>query len=282
MNRIPYWMRALRWYSLHTPNPRGTYRLAAWLYTHRRIPKMEVGATLDRTLLLSLQLDRWIDYNMYVLGIYEAPLAAFFRGSLEADSVFLDIGAYIGQYTLLAAKHAPAGRVIAVEPHPESRQRLQANVARNSLSNVRILPWAAGQATSHLSFVLSEQAYNSGLAGQNEPAPARTIEVQVVPLDDIVQTAGLQRVDIIKIDVEGAEGPVLWGARHTLYHFRPLLILEIDRQREMAFGDYPEALMSNLREAQYDLYILQGWRLVALGKSAPEYGNLIGIPKQPR
>jgi FkbM family methyltransferase len=281
MNRIPYWMQALRWYSLHTPCQRGTYRVAAWLYTHRSIPKIEVEATLDRTLLLSLQLNRWVDYSMYVLGVYEAPLVAFFRRSLHADSVFLDVGAYIGQYTLLGAKHAPAGRVIAVEPHPESRQRLQTNVARNKLSNVSIFPCAAGQAPSRLPFALSEQAFNSSLAGQDGSTPARIIQVEVVPVDDIVQSAGLQRVDIIKIDVEGAEGPVLRGAQGTLHRSRPLLILEIDRQRETAFGDYPEALMRSLREVEYDLYSLQGWRLVALGESAPEYGNLVCIPRRP-
>ncbi len=138
MSGIPRWMRLLRWYALHTPWQRGTYRVAIWLYQHLRIPDIEVETALDRTLWVTLRLPIWVDYNIYTLGFYEAPLARFFIRSLRPDSVVLDVGAYIGQYTLLAAKYAPKGQVIAFEPHPESFTRLTAHLARNHLKKMSL------------------------------------------------------------------------------------------------------------------------------------------------
>jgi len=276
MTNIPLWMQALRWYALHSPVQRGTYRLALWLYQHFTVPDVEVTVTLDQTLWITLRPRIWVDYNIYCLGLYEAPLARFFIRSLRTDSVVLDIGAYIGQYTLLAAKYAPVGRVIAFEPHPESYQRLQANIALNRLGNVQALNLAAGQRPERASLLLSDQPSNSRLLPtgcSNHGA----VDVEVVPVDQIVCEAALPRVDVMKIDVEGAEGQVIRGAQETLSRFCPLLIVELDREREKAFGDEPEAIMSYLRDLGYALYALQRHRLIPLTGLSGDYGNVIGL-----
>lgn len=164
MSKIPIWMRLLRWYSFHAPSQRGAYRMALWFYQHLPIPDVKVETTLDRTLWVTLHLPVWVDYNIYILGLYEAPLARFFIRSLRPDSVVLDIGAYIGQYTLLAAKYAPKGQVIAFEPHPESFARLTAHLARNNLKNVLALQKALGSNRDMYFFHLSQQVFNSWIA----------------------------------------------------------------------------------------------------------------------
>jgi FkbM family methyltransferase len=260
---IPFWMRALRWYALHSPVQRGTYRLGLWLYQHFPVPDVEVTVMLDRTLWMVLRPRIWVDYNIYCLGLYEAPLARFFIRSLSTDSVVLDIGAYIGQYTLLAAKYSPAGRVIALEPHPESYQRLLANIALNRLGNVQALNLAAGQRAERVPLLLSDQPFNSRLLPTSRSDDGMA-DVEVVPVDQIVREAVLPRVDVMKIDVEGAEGPVLRGAYETLSRFHPIVIVELDRERERAFGDEPEEILGYLRDLGYAFYALRRRRLIPL------------------
>jgi FkbM family methyltransferase len=276
MTNIPFWMRALRWYTLRGLVQRGAYRLALWLYQRLSVPDTEVTVTLDRTLRMTLRPQFWVDYNIYCLGLYEAPLAHFFICSLQTDSVVLDVGAHIGQYTLLAAKYAPAGRVIALEPHPELYQRLQSHIRLNRLSNVQALNLAAGQMPGRSSLVLSDQPSNSRLLPTNRSGD-NVIDVEVLPIDQIVREAALPRVDVMKIDVEGAEGQVLRGAQETLSQFHPLLIVELDREGERAFGDEPEKVLDCLRNLGYAFYALRRRRLMPLAGLPGDYENVIGL-----
>ncbi|MFN3704670.1 MAG: FkbM family methyltransferase [Thermoflexales bacterium] len=279
MSKAPLWIRLLRWYSLHTPFHRGTYRAALWLYQHLPIPDMEVETTLDRTLRVTLRLPIWVDYNIYTLGFYEAPLVRFFARSLRPDTVFLDIGAYIGQYTLLAAKYAPQGQVIACEPHPESFARLAAHLSRNHLKNAFALQRAVGgQRVERALLCLSDQISDSEITLQ--PSDESFIEVPMITLDEIVHEFGLQKVDLVKIDVEGMEGAVLRGAEETLSRFRPLLIIELDRSREEVWGDSPEAILTYLERMGYALHFWAGWRIRPLLRHSIGYANVIAIPRE--
>jgi FkbM family methyltransferase len=274
-------MRAMRWYTLHSPVQRGTYRLALWFYQRCPVPDIEVETTLDRTLSLSLRLRVWVDYNTYCLGFYEAPLTRFFIQSLQPDSIVLDVGAYIGQYTLLAAKYASMGHVFAFEPHPESCRRLDAHVARNRLANVTVVPKAVGQMAGRMPFALTEVAFTSALLPPDHLGDS-VVEVEVTTVDDVVREAGLRQVDMMKVDVEGAEGLVLRGAQETLARFRPLLIVETSRKRDQAFGDAPETLLGQLQDLGYTLYVLQRQRLIPVNSQFVDYENVIAIPATKR
>jgi FkbM family methyltransferase len=278
MNRIPRAAQLLRWYSLHSPLRRGSYRLALWLYQHSTIPDIEVDATIDRTLWVSLRLRSWVDWNIYCLGIYEAPLAQCFVSLLQPESVVLDVGAYIGQYTLLAAKYAPQGRVVAIEAHPVSFQRLEHNARRNKLPNVEQLNLAAGAAIGHMAFALSADSFTSSLVPDDTVSLTPTIQVDVAPLDEIVYRLSLPGVDLVKIDVEGAEGAVLTGARALLRKYRPALIIEVDREREAVFENSPEQIAASLRDLGYRICRLGRTGLRDLGDTVPDYENLIAIP----
>jgi FkbM family methyltransferase len=281
MTSIPLWMRAMRWYALHSPVQRGIYRLALRFYQRRAVPDIEVETTLDRTLAISLRLRVWVDYNIYCLGFYEAPLARFFIQSLRPESVVLDVGAYIGQYTMLAAKYASAGHVFAFEPHPESCQRLKAHIDRNRLTSVTIVPRAAGEIAGRMPFALTEIDSNSGLLSPDHP-DGSVVEVEVTTVDDVVREAGLQRVNAMKVDVEGAEGLVLRGAQETLARFHPLLIVEINRKRDQAFGDDPETILGQLENLGYNLYFLRRHRLTPTSSRSVDYDNVIAIPAAER
>lgn len=127
-----------------------------------------------------------------------------------------DVGANVGLYTLLLARHA--AQVVAFEPAPRNLRHLWAHVQRNGLDNVQVIPAAASDSQSMTGFETGRdpgRGHLSDSAGQI---------VTTVRLDDVAARLG-RMPDLIKIDVEGAEAAVLRGAIDILRHRRPTLLL---------------------------------------------------------
>jgi FkbM family methyltransferase len=145
----------------------------------------------------------------------------------------------LGLYTLFASRLVgEQGLVVALEPSQREFQRLQAHIALNKATNVRSRRLAVADREGEVSLNVATQethGHNSlGPFGIEDTELAYVETVPAKPLDAIVEEEGLQRVDFIKIDVEGAEYKVLQGARRTLERFRPILLLELqDRALRM-------------------------------------------------
>lgn len=127
----------------------------------------------------------------------------------QEDFVFVDAGANAGLYTLSvladAAALARPVRVVAIEPDAENRRRLEFNLLSSKASTVTVLPYALGAETGEAVMVQSDR--NRGevhveAGGQGETVPLR-------PLAAALEEAGVNRVDVMKIDIEGYEEPVL-------------------------------------------------------------------------
>lgn len=137
---------------------------------------------------------------------FEPAEIAFILESVRPGYTFIDIGANCGFYTLRVA-HAIAGkggRVIAVEPHPQMRRRLAFNAALNSASDVVILSCAVGDRCGMARLLEGQRNL-----GESRVSDQGSIEVEIRTLENIVTAEKLQRVDAIKVDVEGLEDRVL-------------------------------------------------------------------------
>ncbi len=135
------------------------------------------------------------------------------RAFLKPGMTFVDVGANIGYYTLLAAScvGSSAGRVIAFEPSPYAAERLEEAVRTNHIPHVRIFPVALGAVSTEQSLYVPLQPGNhtpTMLAN----AGGRPVTVAVRRLEDCLREASVDRVDLLKIDVEGFEPDVLRGA----------------------------------------------------------------------
>jgi FkbM family methyltransferase len=144
-------------------------------------------------------------------GRYDSKIADIARllEGLETGGVLVDVGANCGLFTVFGARAVgPAGTVIAVEPLAAMRERLAFNVAVNGFRNVHIAPVAVGPKAGTL--VLNadvRQLGQSSVAARRGHCRPMTVAVQ--PLRDIVEQAGLERVDALKIDIEGFEDRAL-------------------------------------------------------------------------
>jgi FkbM family methyltransferase len=145
-------------------------------------------------------------------GGYDGPFTAFLRRTLSPDSVFVDVGANIGLFSVIGALRAWRGRVIAYEPVPALIELLRDNVQLNWLNDrVLVRPVAVAERPDRRPFAYDRRLQLlGGLATDTES----TTMVDVVTLDDDLED--LERIDLVKIDVEGGEADVLVGMEKLL------------------------------------------------------------------
>lgn len=133
---------------------------------------------------------------------------------LSPDGTFVDIGANVGIYTLTAALHLDrGGRIVAVEPNPEMFRRLQFNVAATRAGNARwptihLLPLGISDVTGHFDLHLEgDNLGGSSIIDQGQGG--HSIRIECRPLATVLQDCGIERIDVLKIDIEGAEDRAL-------------------------------------------------------------------------
>jgi FkbM family methyltransferase len=217
-------------------------------------------------------------------GYYEAEIVRLFERLLRPGMVFVDVGAHVGQYTLVASKLVGAsGAVHCFEPDPETYDWLQSNIERNGIGNTTANRLALTAEPGTMRLYLS----NINDIGSNslQPPPnasGRSCEVICTPLDQYLGERGIGRVDLIKMDVEGAESSALAGAARLLEgRDRPVLILEFEEERQRAFGCSCARLAGQLTGWRYRLFRISGAAISPYVPKDPEQGsfNVLAIPE---
>lgn len=196
------------------------------------------AATVDvrrQGLWVELDLRDNLQAVLYYAGRYEPAVRRFLLNELQQGDVVLDVGANIGLHALTAAKRLKVlggGRVIAFEPAADCLAKLHAAAERNGV-RVDVVPAALGGRESYAA-LRADSRYDEADAGVRSLYGDGTVvqEVPVVRLDDWVEEHALQRLDIMKVDIEGSEVPALTGAAHTLTRLRPRAVLVEDKRRE--------------------------------------------------
>ena len=157
--------------------------------------------------------------------------------------VFVDVGANLGQYTLYAAERVgPTGQVHSFEPHPRMFAELQHNVRLNKLENIcRLNNFALSDMNGSSDFVCyqpGKEVYGSfGAHGRSAEHVTGTIRVDTVRLDDYIERNSIERVHLLKMDIEGAELLALRGAQQLLRGLQaPTLTVEICQDNTRGCG----------------------------------------------
>jgi len=160
---------------------------------------------------------------------------------LQSGAVAIDVGANLGEWTIpLARTVGAAGRVLAVEPTPRSAAALEATLAANALRHAEVIRCAVSDHDGNAEFavpVVTSARTDTGTARLGPVgAGYERLNVSLRSLDSLVAERRLDRVDLIKIDVEGHERQVLDGAETILRRHRPALVIETGHEAE---GDRP-------------------------------------------
>ena len=146
----------------------------------------------------------------------------FLDSELRHGDVFVDVGAHIGWLSLVAARrleNVGGGHVFAFEPTGDSAQKIRASAARNGVS-IEVVQVALGDDAGETTLFCDPNydEHDAGVRSQHGRGPA--IErVAVLPFDQWARERHLDRMDVVKIDVEGAEAAVIGGMRKSLRTF---------------------------------------------------------------
>jgi FkbM family methyltransferase len=223
---------------------------------------------------------QWTYVRLYLFGksLIERDELTVVRGLTTEGMVVADIGANVGFYALKIAEWVgPSGHVLAFEPDPYSFSVLQKRARKSRYANIETHPIALGQSTGKavLYCGASNRADNRLHASHEEPAVEQHL-VDVCPLDAFLARAGTQRIDALKIDVQGAEEGVLRGAHATLRKNKVHWIwVEFSPPHLRGAGTDPQHFLSLLNELEMDVFEVEGGRLRPMTEPQ-EYERRIG------
>lgn len=235
-------------------------------------------------LLLAIPSD--LSRCIWVTGCFEPNEMAFLRSVLKPGMTFVDVGANVGLYTILASRlTGSSGRVVAFEPSPRERASLQRHIERNSLGNVIVRPEAvsdeAGTATLHLTDPYWGGQNTIGAPIYEGVDVVSSVGVPTARLDDVLNEIGLDTIDCLKIDVEGAEAMVLRGAARTLTGSRPIVLIELLDASLSKQGSSAAEVIGLLQSYGYELrqYSAVTGLLEAVPTGAdPQSANVVAVP----
>ncbi len=197
---------------------RGKSRLARLLLGSRLTqgPFLIEGAAGSKFLLPNAE--ETVGFHMLISGIYEPDEVNWVLDRLHPGDTFVDVGANIGLYTVMAAQRVgPTGRVVAIEASRDVFPYLAHNVALNNLTNVSLFEMAADSTASDNRVFFKAPMDRFGSGTMTPEFGGSPIDVVARPLDTILAEAGIAGpVRVMKVDVEGFEDRVFAGAKNLL------------------------------------------------------------------
>lgn len=236
-----------------------------------------------RTINIRIDLSKQMGNAIYWRGAHDWAPIFVLEKNLNYGGTFIDIGANQGEYTLWGArKIGDKGLVIAYEPSDEIFDQLEKNILLNEnlIPNVRLRKIGLSDKPGVLK-LYTKQGKNEGV---NTVFPTKEHqleigEIELTTLDMEMENLIISKIDLVKIDVEGAELNVLKGSKNTLLKYKPKLLIEINRLSCLSAGYEPLEIISFLESFNYDFFVigLRG-KLTKFNKeSIPEFCNILAI-----
>ena len=187
---------------------------------------------------------------------YDKQTKQIMKIVLENNSTFIDVGCHKGEVLVNAIKFAPNGKHFAFEPIPSMYEKL--NYKFGNSCEVRNFGLSDESKISSFQHVVSNPAF-SGIKQRSYPKGEKinTIEIQLDTLDN--QVKGHDRVDLIKIDVEGGELGVLKGAVNTIRKFHPVIVFEHGLGASDYYNTGPLDVFEFFEKHNYRLFTLKGF-----------------------
>lgn len=193
-------------------------------------------------------------------GKYEEHEINFLKSVLKEGDIFIDIGANVGLYTVVASKRVgQTGSVFAFEPSTREYELLQKNITLNKLNNVKLLKIAL----SNYNGIASLRVAGGKNTGMNTLAPTffsdrvklqNTEKVPIYKLDDYLDKLSINTITGIKMDIEGYEIFALEGMKNTLQRFMPFLMMEVNERALQTTGNNSKKLLGLVKNLDYEIF----------------------------
>jgi FkbM family methyltransferase len=277
--RAKCWDRALLTYGQGLPYFPGKWHIVESLAEKASRAWQNLSPVKRRGIKFELNPTDLLQRSIYYLGVYEVWETRFIERIVRPGWVVVDAGANIGYYTLILAQLVGSGGcVLAFEPAESRHRALLRNLKLNKIDNVRAYRVALADRLGRCSIVRPADA-NLGtfrIARRDEHGQET---VPLTTLDQVVSSQHLDRLDLIKVDIEGAESRFLNGGRDTMERFRPTIMIELNPAALRQFGSRSEDVIAFLKSFGYRFF-RTSWNGLHTLKDLPgtdEYFNIIAI-----
>jgi len=223
-----------------------------------------VRTTVSNGAEMYVDLRSSIGRGLFATGSFDMAAIQPVLDELCSGSVFVDVGANVGFYSVLASTLVgETGHVYSFEIDQRPLSCLRKTLEISPLKNISVEDVALSDVDGTVTFVPeAEHGHNYIQRESNKGG----LVVNSVRLDTWVKKSGLQRLDAVKIDVEGAESLVLKGAKDSINRFRPIVVCEAC-EHTARFGYQPDLLIEIFDDMGYDASWLEGvWTPTLLAK----------------
>jgi len=274
---IPRPLRIFRWrvrwllrtQEFHHAPWRSLAKLVGW--SLRELFTREISFTCPRGKSYVTMANNFTSVSLYLTGYRDREIQEYLEKIATKDWVFCDLGANIGAYAIASAHGM--GHVFAFEAHPYTYGFLKRNVELNGLGNVTVINKALGDIPGTINMAF--HAENPGETHVGEAGDP----VSLVRLDDELSARAVDRVDYIKIDVEGFELPVLRGAIETLTRNQAIIVqVEMVDRHARRYGYSLADLVAFMTDLSFRPHrVGQNHHLDRLPPQQPLYGDILWI-----
>ncbi len=221
----------ISWYCLRLPFPKKGEKYFIRLLRNAKLEKERFVKKLAGNLVMELSAFDHIERHLLWYGFYEKSESRTMQTFISSNTIFIDIGANVGYYTLLAAHIIKNGQVYSFEPVSSTFNKLLRNISLNGFSTIQCTQKAISNFNGKANVFISNDC-NSGMSGLQfaENFSGKTEIIDCITLDQAVEDYRIPKVNIIKIDVEGSEVNILKGMEMVLNVYKPILLIEISAE----------------------------------------------------
>ncbi|OGU40308.1 MAG: hypothetical protein A2X61_10850 [Ignavibacteria bacterium GWB2_35_12] len=244
------------------PIERGKYTILTKYYFPKLTPPKGTRkiSRLRNKIKMDLDLNEFLQSYLYLFGSYELPTIRFIKKTLKKGDIVIDIGANVGYLSLTFAQIiGDLGKVYGFEPEKRNFEIFNENIKLNGFKNIHPYKLAVSDNNKIIKLYLSKNE-NQGIHStllHTDTLSENFEEIEAIILDDFVIQNKIYKIDLVKIDVEGAEIDVVNGMKNILRDKKPVLILELvselQKLKNMTTSDFKK-MMHN--EFNYSSYII--------------------------
>lgn len=195
----------------------------------------------------------YVDAMILEHNVWEKESVEIVQMLVKPGDTVLDVGANFGYYSIMCSKLVgAAGKVISSEPTAYFGDRLKHHISKNNITNIRLLPFGFSDQTNTLEIKIDPSTATMHMPEQD--VFLKTEQIKLVTFDSYVQENGLEKLDFIKIDVDGHEPKFLEGAKETIMKFKPDILLEINPLNYYLAGVTIWDFYDQIKEYGYNIY----------------------------
>ncbi len=249
------------------PREYGKYSILMRLYFPYLAPVLPTKeiVTLHDGIRMELVLNEYVQSQLYLFGTFEPATIKVLKRPVKTGDTALDIGANVGYMSLVLAKCVGnSGKVFSFEPDSKNFASLKRNLELNPDCNIEPIAKAVSDSHQPIRLYHAKFDFNAGAHSMlpSEKHSSDFVEIEATTIDEFVTSHGLKKVDVIKIDIEGAEMKAFNGMSETLRRSRPFVVCELCEEHQVRAGYSTQAVKKWMAET----FDMQAFKVMESGK----------------